>query len=172
MKPAMPRGASAPLGYLKGWTRPAQLEENDSMVERDAILQQTLLCLSPHCHPEWGDRTPLDVFNRLVAKNLRPAEWTPNTHLEIQESQISSRLEYWTTAALARVERAHPGVADRDSASPIILVEYAGALRLIDGNHRINRWVMQLDVREHQVNIHSINGMGQFIERPNAARSA
>jgi len=136
------------------------------MRQRDTIFEQTLQCLWPHCHPEWGDRTPLDVFNRLIAKNVRPAGWTPHTHLDIQEHRVSSRQEHWTIAELGRLLRAHVGIADRDSASPIVLVEYEGMLRLIDGNHRINRWVAEADVRQHQVNIHSVAGVGQFVELP------
>ena len=86
--------------------------------------------------------------------------------MDIQEHQVSSSQQYWTTAALGRLPRAHAGVADRDSASPIVLVEYEGTLRLIDGNHRINRWVADTDVQKHQVNMHSVAGVGQFVELP------
>jgi len=47
----------------------------------DEILEQSMKCLSAHLHSEWGDRVPLDVFNRLLAKNIRPNGWTPNMHL-------------------------------------------------------------------------------------------
>jgi hypothetical protein len=141
------------------------------MPHRDVILEQTLQCLLPHCHPKWGDRTPLDVFNRLLAKNIRPAGWTCNTHLDNQEHQITSRQEQWSTEALGRLSRAHRE-ADRDSDSPVVLVEYAGALRLLDGNHRINHWVATADGRTHPINIHRVAGTGRFIELPAASHGA
>jgi hypothetical protein len=104
----------------------------------------------------------MDVFNRLLAKNIRPAGWTSRTHLDIQRHQITSRQERWSTEALGRLPRAHPH--GRDSDAPIILVEYDGVLRLIDGNHRINHWVVTADARSHRVNIHSVSGTGRFIE--------
>jgi len=40
------------------------------------ILDQSLECLRPHLHAEWGDRCLLDVFNRLLAKTIKPSGWT------------------------------------------------------------------------------------------------
>ena len=114
-----------------------------------AILIQTLQCLSPHRKPHWGDHTPLDVFNRLLAKNVRAAGWTDQTHCDIREEEITSRQEAWTTDALGRLPRAHTEVAPQDWQGPIVLVEFEGMLRLIDGNHRINRWVAFNDDRTH-----------------------
>jgi hypothetical protein len=112
------------------------------------------------------------VFNRLLAKNIRPVGWTSNTHLDIQEHQITSRQEQWSTAALGKLPRAHEELGDWDSNCPVVLAEYEGALRLLDGNHRINRWVSTGDGRTHEVNIHTIAGTGRIIELPDASRDA
>jgi hypothetical protein len=136
----------------------------------DAILDQSLNCLWAHRHLQWGDCVPLDVFNRLLAKNIRPSGWTPNTHLAIHPQQISSRREQWTTDALARLPSGHSSTAGEDFGCPIVVAEYLGQRRLLDGNHRINRWIEAGDTRLHNVNIHAIAGVGDFVELPAIAR--
>jgi hypothetical protein len=132
----------------------------------EAIFDRSLECLWAHCHPEWGDRIPLDVFNRLLAKSIRPNGWTTNTHLNIPRQQISSRRERWTTDELAKLPRGHGSTAGEDFDCPIIVAEYEGKQRLLDGNHRINRWIEDRDTRLHDVNIHTIGGIGHFVELP------
>ncbi len=132
----------------------------------DQIFAQSLKCLLAHCHPEWGDRYPLDVFNRLLAKNTRPSECTRNTHLNIQKHQVKSRRGQWTTDDLGKLTRGHPSTGGFDVDCPIIVAEYEGQQWLLDGNHRVNRWVAAGDTRMHDVNIHTVAGIGQFIELP------
>jgi hypothetical protein len=135
-------------------------------VINDALFDESLRCLLAHLHPEWGDRHPLDVFNRLLAKNIRPGAGTRNTHLSIERDQVSSRREQWTTEELGKVARGHKSTAGQDFGCPIIIAEYEGVQRVLDGNHRINRWVAAGDTRVHNVNIHTIAGVGEFIEFP------
>lgn len=132
----------------------------------DLILDQSLRCLLAHCHPEWGDRAPLDVFNRLLAKNIRPSGWTANTHLNITPQQIASRMERWTTEVLAKLHRGHGSTAGKDFHCPIVVAEYEGMLRMLDGNHRVNRWIEAKDTRLHEVHIHMVSGGGEFVELP------
>lgn len=131
------------------------------------ILDQSLECLRPHLHAKWGDRCLLDVFNRLLAKNIRPPGWTKNTHADLQHQQITSRKEQWATAALGKLTRGHNSQSGDDFGCPIILAEYQGA-RVLDGNHRINRWVASSDTRTHDVHIHTVAGPVRFIELPSA----
>jgi hypothetical protein len=133
----------------------------------DALLDETLKCLWAHCHPEWGDRTPLDVFNRLLAKNIRPTGWTSNTHLDLQAYQIVSRREQWSTDDLAKLRRGHARTSGEDFGCPIVIAEYEGT-RLLDGTTRINRWVERRDSRPCIVNIHTVARRCQFIELPDA----
>ena len=129
------------------------------------ILDGTLECLTSHLHAKWGDRAPLDVFNRLLAKNIRPTGWTKNTHADLSRDQIASRKEQWTTASLGELTRGHGSPTGVDVACPIILAEHEG-VRVLDGNHRINRWVASADTRRHVVHIHAITGPIRFIELP------
>jgi hypothetical protein len=129
----------------------------------DTILRQSLHCLLDHFHPEWGDRQPLDVFNRLLAKNLGPAGANKTTHTDIRMEQISSRREQWTTAALGALRCGHSDPRGVDIACPIVLAEYEGEQRVLDGNHRINCWKITGDTRIHDVNIHTITGIGCFV---------
>ena len=135
------------------------------------LFNESLNCLLPHVHPEWGDRDSLDAFTRLLAKTIRPAGWTPNTHLEIKLDQLTSRRERWTTDALARLARGHSATGGKDFDCPIIIAEYDGVQHVLDGNHRINRWVTAGDARVHEVNIHTITGCGYFIELPAVTKS-
>jgi hypothetical protein len=132
----------------------------------NAIFDESLQCLWAHCHPQHGDRIPLDVFNRLLAKNIKPTGWTANIHLNIQPQQISSRREKWTTDALANLPRGHGSTKGEDFDCPIVVAEYEGKQRLLDGNHRINRWIVARDTAPHDVNIHTIVGIGQFVVLP------
>jgi len=135
-------------------------------VNNDHLLDESLRCLQAHCHPKWGDRHPLDVFNRLLAKSIRPNAWTCNTHIDIKRDQISSRREQWKTKELGKLDRWHTDSTGKDFGCPIIIVEYEGAKRVLDGHHRINRWVTNRDTRVHDVNIHTIAGVVRFIELP------
>lgn len=138
------------------------------MQSGDPILEMTLQCLLPHLHPEWGDRAPIDVLNRLLAKNERPAGWTKNSHMDITPNRIHSRRERWGLTDFARLTRGHPGVAHALTRldGPIVIVEYHGAMRLLDGNHRINTWVANGDAELHTVHIHTVEGTGRLVELP------
>jgi hypothetical protein len=134
----------------------------------DPLFDQTLTYLRSHLHPEWGDREPMDVFNRLMAKHIRPGGWTANTHMNIFPHQVRSRREQWGIDRLGQLRRGHPGVANPRTRldGPIVIVEYEGAARLLDGNHRINTWVAMGDSALHDVHIHTIDETGQFVELP------
>ena len=132
----------------------------------DALLEISLHCLMQHYHPEWGDRDGLDVFNRLLAKNPKPTDWTTNTHLTFQRSDIRSRREQWTTEALGAIPRARSDPSGVDIPCPIIIAEYDGAQRVLDGNHRINRWVAADDQRIHEVHVHTVTGLPHFVVLP------
>ena len=135
----------------------------------DPIQEETLKCFWAHYHPEWGDRLPIDMFNRLLAKSIRPSGWTPNTHSNVRPQEILSRRERWTTEALERIRPSHTFTAGEDFDCPIVLVEYEGNSRLLDGGHRINRWIAMADTRLHDVNIHSIGVVVEFVELPAVA---
>jgi hypothetical protein len=128
--------------------------------------------LRNHFHQEWGDRYPLDIFKRLLAKSIRPSGWTTNTHLGIERHQVKSRREQWTTAALGSLPLGHGDASGDDFGCPIIIAEYEGIGRLLDGNHRINRWLAAGDTRLHDVNIHTITGTAVFMDLPSATNSA
>lgn len=86
-------------------------------VTNDALLDESLRCLQAHLHPKWGDRHPLDVFNRLLAKNILSSTRTRNTHLDIKCDQVSSRREQWTTEDLGKLARGHKSAAAKTSAA-------------------------------------------------------
>lgn len=130
----------------------------------DPLLRESLCCLLTHFHPEWGDRWPFDVLNRLVAKNLGRAGPNKTGHSDLRVEQITSRKEQWTTSNLGKLTRGHTDPRGVDIACPIILAECAGRTIVLDGNHRINRWVDSNDERLHDVIIHRIDEPFGFVE--------
>jgi hypothetical protein len=80
-------------------------------------------------------------------------------------TQIQSRNEKWSTTALAALTRGHGDPSGTDFDCPIVLAEAQGLTLVLDGNHRINRWALTNDSREHAVNIHAIRGAIDFVER-------
>jgi hypothetical protein len=131
----------------------------------DPLFEQSLWCLRFHCNRAKGDQTLLDVFNRLLAKSVRPSGWTDNTHLNIQPHQITSRRENLPATDLAALT-GHKFTNGEDFDCPIVVAEYQGAMRILDGNHRINRWAEACDTALHAVNFHTVGGVGQFVEHP------
>jgi hypothetical protein len=134
----------------------------------DPILKETLTALRPHLHPEWGDRDEMDVFNRLVAKQIKPKGWTPNTHMDLRLEQISSRRDQWGVDRLSQLPRSHRGTAGPATRldGPIVIVEIQGSMRVLDGSHRINTWVARGDSAQHTVHIHALKGTANFFELP------
>jgi hypothetical protein len=65
---------------------------------------------------------------------------------------------------LGQLSRGHESIRGDDFDCPIIVVEYNGEQRLLDGNHRINRWVASGNAALHPVNIHTIEESAEFIE--------
>jgi hypothetical protein len=141
-------------------------------VNDDAILNESLTCLRKHFYPKWGDRNLLDVFTRLLAKSIRPSGWTANTHLDLEQHQINSRREHWTTDRLGKLPLGHASSEGEDFDCSIIVAEYEGTVRLLDGNHRVNRWIAAGDTKNHLVNVHTVTGKGQFIDLPAVSKGA
>ena len=86
--------------------------------------------------------------------------------------QIVSRREQWSTDDLAKLPRGHARTNGQDFECPIVIAEYEGTPRLLDGNNRIDRWVERRDSRLHNVNIHTVSDRGQFVELPDVRAGA
>jgi hypothetical protein len=129
----------------------------------DLLIRKAFYCLLDHFKPEMGDKVPIDTFNRLLAKNIRPPGWKDVTHTNVTISQISARHERRTTQALAALPRGHNYTNGVDVECPIVIAEYQGQ-RLLDGNHRVNRWASANDQRLHEVIILSVDGVVGFKE--------
>lgn len=130
-------------------------DRNDVNMDDD-VLEQSLQMLRHHYHPEWGDRSLMDVFNRLLSKNIRQPGWKRTDHMDVRIGQIRSFRDQRSTAELTQFPRTH----DRDKPikedCPIIVVVYAGQDRLLDGTTRINYWVNTGNSDLHDLNVHVI----------------
>jgi hypothetical protein len=114
----------------------------------------------------------MEVFNRLLAKHVKPRGWTKNTHFTVPAERITSRQEEWTTEMLAALRRGHGSTAGEDFDCPIIVAGYDGERRLLDGNHRVNRWIEAGDTALHRVNIHIVTGTAEHVELPDRRNGA
>ena len=122
----------------------------------DGILDQSLRLLRAHCHAKWGDRVPIDVFNRLLAKSIKADGWKDGVHMNIKRNQIRSPRETRTTEELALLERSHHRLKPCREDCPIIIAVYESKERLLDGTTRINLWERQKNKERHDVNVHIV----------------
>lgn len=131
----------------------------------DFILDATLMCLDPyHKKPRYGDRNGMDVFCRLLAKNILGIEGLSDLHLMIVPSQIrSERIEYSTSDLLNKFRTAHPRKDPKCTTAPLIVAVYEGRERLLDGNTRLNYWRQRGDNNMHVVHVHRIEGTGELV---------
>ena len=123
----------------------------------DEILEQSLDLLRYHFWPQHGDRSVMDVFNRLLAKNIKAPGWRPSDHTPFTMLQIRSRRERRTTEELAKFPKAHNRDDPINKECPIIVAVLDGVERLLDGHNRINYWQKVGDDGPHDVNVHIID---------------
>jgi hypothetical protein len=88
--------------------------------------------------------------------------------MNIRPDRVRSRRENWRIERLGQLRRGHPGVAGPLTRldGPIVVVEYGGIVRLLDGNHRINTWVANGGSALHAVHVHAIEGTAEFVVLP------
>ena len=123
----------------------------------DKILKETLFALKHQVHPEWGDATLFDVFTRLIARSIGRPTWTEDEHEPINIRDIRSRQEYRTTDELAKLDRHHSRNEPMSVDGPIVVIDYAGQERLIDGTARINLWEEGKNTDRHLVHVHTLS---------------
>jgi hypothetical protein len=122
----------------------------------DAIFEETLDLLRYHFHPELGDRTPFDVFTRLVAKRIRRPKWKSTDHERLRRSHIASERQTRSTKQLSQLVREHTRDRPWNESAPIIIAFYLGQELLLDGTARINKWMRERNDGDHAVNFHII----------------
>ena len=84
---------------------------------------------------ERKDASPTACLNRLTNERLSGSK------LALDPTTAEVREEWWQTNELSRLERKHNKVHDFDDDRPIVVVEFEGRLILVDGNHRVTRWL-------------------------------
>lgn len=103
-----------------------------------ALVYETL-------RPKKSDPTPNACFNRLVNERL-----TGVPTVQVDERTAAIREEVWPTEQLSMLERKHEKKYEYEDDRPIVVVEYREKKLLIDGNHRVNRWLSKgVDGRHH-----------------------
>lgn len=132
------------------------------MIKEDAILEQTLYLLGRD-HGNTGKKDGLFEFNRLLTKSILGRAPLLEELLNFSKDEIVSFQYQWPTARLAEIksnqEMSHDRFVPRTECginSPVIIAEYRGVLRLLDGSNRINMWVLHGDITLHDVNLHQI----------------
>lgn len=142
--------------YYSACAQEVEPGERTVTMVHDLILRESLALLRYHFHPEWGDRTPFDVFTRLLAKRIMRPGWTPTHHEPVRPSQIVSERQTRPTKQLAELLRTHTRHQPWNEAAPIIIAFYRDEELLIDGTTRINKWERESNDDNHPVNLHII----------------
>ena len=96
-------------------------------------------------NPKVSDASPNACLNRLVNERL-----AKGSSVEIKEGTWIIREENWPTSQLGILDRKHRQTNECDDLRPIIVVEVDGRNLLIDGNHRVSRWLSESST-EHRV---------------------
>lgn len=87
--------------------------------------------------PKDIDATPNACLNRLT--NERPGV----PRMRLNENTAIVRQERWSTEQLRTLDTKHQKVHEFDDDRPIIVVDLDKKRLLVDGNHRVARWVMK-----------------------------
>ena len=82
------------------------------------------------------DASPSACLNRLVRERI-----SSRTPADVNENTATIRKERWTLEQLQALERKHDRTNDKDDNRPLVVVKYGDRILLIDGNHRVNRWL-------------------------------
>jgi hypothetical protein len=104
-----------------------------------ALAYQTL-------RPKKSDPTPNACLNRLVNERL-----TGVSTIQVNEKTAAIREEIWPTEQLSVLERKHKKKIENEDNRPIVVVEMRDRKLLIDGNHRVNRWLSTGKHGQHRV---------------------
>lgn len=84
-------------------------------------------------------------LNRLVRERIS------DKNVVVNSQTASIRKEVWPTSELKRLKTKHGRTNDEDDRRPIVVLEYKTELLIIDGNHRVNRWLSDSPIPEHDV---------------------
>ena len=121
------------------------------------ILAETLEVLRYHVWRDRGDKTSLDVFNRLLAKQINGPDGDPLARMNFSPEQIRSSREQRTTSELAGFPKWHDHDNPNKTDCPIIVAVFNGTEYLLDGHTRINYWQKIRDEGPHDVNVHIVD---------------
>lgn len=97
--------------------------------------------------------TPAECLSRLTNERL-----PEGIRIEVNPETAEVREEKWSNARLVSLERKHMRSHDFDDDRQIIVFESKGRNILIDGNHRVTRWLAEPPDRDRAVLIISLKG--------------
>ncbi len=96
--------------------------------------------------PKHSDNSPNACLNRLTNERLSGC-----SQIQLNEKTAVVREELWPTAQLNILERKHQRVHNFNDDRPVIVVEYGNRKILVDGNHRVTRWITGAYQSQHRV---------------------
>ena len=103
-------------------------------------------------NPKKSDVSTNACLNRLTNERLA------GNVISLNPDTAMVRDERWLTEHLVRLDRKHERMHDFDDERPLVAVEHLGRLILVDGNHRVTRWLASGQAKERQVLIISLRG--------------
>lgn len=88
--------------------------------------------------PKPKDPSANACLNRLVRERI-----SGRVPAELNENTATIRKELWTLEQLESLDRKHVRMNDVDDNRPLVVVMYGDRKLVIDGNHRVNRWLAE-----------------------------
>lgn len=92
-----------------------------------------------------GSETPNECLNRLTNERLN----VPRLRLDSKTTVVS--LERWSIERLRSLETKHQTPYDFDDERPIVVIDLGERKLLVDGNHRVARWLMEGESKLYEV---------------------
>lgn len=103
-------------------------------------------------NPKRSDASPNVCLNRLANERLSGAKIALNPDTAVV------REERWLASDLTRLDRKHGRTHDFEDDRPIVVLEHEGRLILVDGNHRVTRWLAACQNKECRLLIIRLRG--------------
>jgi hypothetical protein len=112
-----------------------------------ALWRLVLTTLKPK-----STETASECLNRLVRERVE------NKGLRVDEETATVAHELWSTTRLHELDRKHDRTNKENDRRPIVVVVHGDRKLLIDGNHRVNRWLREATIDDHEVLVITLRG--------------
>ncbi len=116
-------------------------------MEQPELWQQVYTTIRPK-----KNETHNECLNRLAK------EYFGQSHVTLSEASALIFNVQWSQDELRSLERHHCRLHDFDDERPLIVVQRGPRTAVIDGNHRVTRWLQRKSSKQYQVLLLRLRG--------------